>query len=183
MKRLLLLFSLLLSFTANAEVFYDINYFETLGSIKRKYPGAVYEKRKPAWLQPDEAFIKIYGRGMQHTVFVAFSDARETYKQWLRNPAFAGKEDDIRQMINLPDEDSLYVNWVRISYDNPIPIEKFKQKYGKSVCRTNDDFDEVCLFPDRAIEALLTNDKRFVIRADTDFTKPERERGLMSGNK
>lgn len=173
MKKILLSSLLALTSLAHAEVFYEIQFNDTLGNIKQKYPNASYEKLKPAWLKPDEAFIQISGVGMQNELKVHFWDFRPMFRELLNSPENKDNQ-GFKEASNETDDKALVVSWVRVVYKNPVPIDVFKRKYGKSSCKIDDDFNEVCEFPDRSISANLTKDGKFVHFADTSFTKKEK---------
>lgn len=170
---------LAISSLAQAEVFYGINYMETLGSIKKKYPGADYEVLTPAWLQPDQKFIWISGFGLRGNIGVIFIDPRPSLKISSRDETLPpGRRKLFASLAEQTDEDALMAIVVRIIYESPVEFDLFKKKYGTPVCYVNEDFRKLCKFSDRAMVAELSKDEKFVEIASSDFTAEERKRRL-----
>ena len=166
---------LAISSVAQAEVFYGIEHGDTLGDVKKMYPSANYRKLSPAWLQPDQSLIAMSGFGLAHELIILFSDMRPFFSEIkghggsdLNNWSFAN-------IAAQPDSDALKVEQVRVRYTHSVKIDSFKQKYGKSTCKDDDDFQKICVFPDRAITALLSEDGRFVLAAESNFTDKEKK--------
>lgn len=162
-----------------AEVFFEINYAMTLGDIKKIYPKAQYKKINASWVKDNDAFINISGPGLAVDLKVAFEDLRPATKNLL--PKISDSEnkeinDFYRLMIAQSDDEALTVEWVRIVYPSPIPIEIFKKRYGKpAACEHDESFSMQCRWPEKALLATLTSDEKFVTNAETSFTKTERQ--------
>jgi hypothetical protein len=194
MKNLLLVLSLLCG-AVHAEVLFGIQYSATLGMVKKLYPNAEYTKQKPAWLQPDEAFFKISGRGMSGEIFVAFVDPRPLWSTYTAEKAIAtlqstGKtptQEQVdhyinfaRSMASSSDDDALSISWVRWVPDRAIPLRKLESRYGKASCSLDEAFNTACSWAKRSLVASMGADGKAAMYLETDFTKTEREQGVVS---
>lgn len=172
------------SICSHAEVFSDIWYNDTLASIKKQFPKAVYKDRAPAWLQADERFIEIQGSGLAHRLLIHFSDIgpplkkivieKQQQTQSSTQQTIDWQADLLQRLTNTPDE-FILVEWVRIAYIEKVPISRFKARYGEPAsCKFDESFEQVCTWPKRGMTASLTEDGKFVYQADTRFTKEEK---------
>lgn len=166
---------LAISSVAQAEVFYGIEYMDTLADVKRKYPGAVFSRVRPAWLQQHQAYIEMTGSGISNKIVIIFEDIRPFLLSILNDGGDNPYENNLKTLLNQSDEDALKVAEVRLLYSPPIKIESFKKRYGQNTCRETEDFRKLCDFPGRAITALLTLDDRYVLMAISWFTDQERK--------
>lgn len=192
MKRLVLLLAMFCSL-AHSEVLFGVQHYATLGMVKKVYPNATYSKLKPAWLGPDEAFIRVSGSGMSGALMIAFIDNRPLWANRTREDALAflsavGREateaaidkyiTDSRVSAAKGDDEALYVNWVRWVPEGAIPLVKLESRYGKAACSMNEAFDTVCNWPKRALQATMTEDGKAAKMIDTVFTEEERSDGV-----
>ena len=164
---------------AQAEVFYGIEYMDTLADVKRKYPGAVFSRVRPAWLQPDQACVEMSGSGVSNKIVIIFEDIRPFFLSRLNYGGDNPYENNLKKLLGQSDDDALTVAEVRLLYSPPIKIESFKRRYGPNTCRETEDFRKLCDFPGRAITALLTPDEKSVFMALSWFTDKERAQILQ----
>lgn len=80
-----------------------------------------------------------------------------------------------RYQSNQGDDTGLTINWVRWIPDNPIPLERYKSKYGQPTeCGFSDgDLTPFCRWKEKALYATLSDDKKTVFQVDTSFTRDE----------
>lgn len=172
------------SICSHAEVFSDIWYNDTLASIKKQFPKAVYKDLAPAWLQADERFIEIHGPGLSHRLLIQFADIGPLVKEVAvedqeknQSPTqqqLAWRASLLWRLTNAPDE-FVVVESVRIVYSDKVPISRFKARYGEpESCKFNESFVQICTWPKRNMHANVTDDGKFVYQADTRFTKEEK---------
>lgn len=178
---LLFLFCSCLS-TARAEILQGINYVASLGDVKAVYPNATFTIETPAWLQPSQAFYTISGSGLSGSIKVLFSDSRPDARQRLwdnkTNPDF-DKSGFWKGLAGEQDNDALNVLWVRWVPLTPIPLDRYKQRYGNPTCSLNDVMQPICTWQSVALEASMTDDSKMVTFVTTVFTKAERQRGWL----
>lgn len=80
----------------SAETYRDIGPYDTLGDLKKMFPGATFTRRHPAWAQPTDVMYEVAGSGMSGTIVVKFYDSRPEYKKVL--------EDELTQRKMILDE-------------------------------------------------------------------------------
>lgn len=161
---------------AQSEVFFNIDYGDTLGELKKKFGGAKFEKIKPGWLTEKDAFFRISGIGLTAEFYVAFEDLRPGYKS-----SANANSDILKYLASQNDDDALTVEWVRIIYQSKVPLEIFSKKYGKPTkCEPDQSFSNMCYWPERNMEANMSDDNRFVLHATSGFTKPEKQLGYLN---
>lgn len=180
-------------FSSYAEVLQDIRYGTTLNKLKAQYPNAIYKVEKPAWLQPNEAFITVSGAGMSGQMKVAFNDSRPYWAAYTREDAIklfngisAGDIDEkvegllsyAKQLSTSVDGEALTVDWVRWVPPAPIPLTKVSGRYGKPRCMVNDIFENVCEWKSRALIATLDDSGKQVISLESTYTDLEKRQGL-----
>lgn len=164
---------------ARAEILGGIEYMMTLGQIKKIYPNAEYSKQVPAWLTEDEAFYKITGSGMTVEYRVSFVDVRQLYKKVLLNPSSNLDQDVLEayQRAQLAsDDDALRAQWVRMVHVTPVPLERYKAKYGKPKCLYDKEMQFLCEWESLALTATMSDDEKSVITLTTSFSKKDIER-------
>jgi hypothetical protein len=178
---------------ASSEILQGINYWATLGEVKATYPNAKFEPVMAAWVTKDQAFIKITGRGLPGTIYIAFEDTRQ---QWVgfdeskassllekmgKIPTRENIESAIKvadQLSKLNENEGLRVEWVRWIPDSSISKERVEGRYGKSKCEFNDDFQPICTWKSRALTSRMSDDGKQVLFFETTFTPEEKEKGL-----
>lgn len=171
----------LFSGVSKAEVFFGINYAATLGEIKSSYPKAQYVKLNSAWITESDAFIKITGAGLGVDIRVAFEDLRPAAKKLFllenqKTEADQMVSDGFKSMMAKTDDEALTVEWVRLTYMSPIPIDVFKKRYGNpSKCEHDESFNLMCRWPEKALIAGMSADGKFVTNAESSFTKSEKQ--------
>lgn len=174
----LIAFLLTISSAAHAEIFYGIEYADTLGDVKKKYPGAVFKNISPAWLQPEEKFMNMTGVGINNKISIIFSDSRPFFLSVSKNQSSELFRNISNTIANQSNDDALTVAEVRVTYKSPIKIGLFKKRYGASTCYENEEFVKICKFPDSALTAILTDDGNFVRIAISRFTDGEKKQSL-----
>ena len=177
MKSIILL-AAVLSFSAHSEIIQGIQWEDTLGQVKQRYPNALFQSAKPAWLQQDQAFFVISGSGMSGTLRILFDDVRplliKDLKENENNPDYQFRDTFKRLSVAL-DNDALTVNWVRWTPDKPIPIDRYKQRYGNPVCSFDDSMNPICKWLSVSLEAQMSDDQKLVMFVTTTFTKEEKQ--------
>lgn len=174
-----ILFVLLLSVTAigHAEILQEVNWMDSLGDVKKVYPNATYTRMTPAWLKNDESFIKITGPGLRGTILILFDDSRPSFKNSLTqnadDPDYKDRE-LFTAMSKKPDDTALTVSWVRWVPDQPLPLERFKQRYGIPKCDYDQTMEPYCKWGNKALDAAMSDDKKLVLSITTIFTKAEK---------
>lgn len=168
---------LLLSSAAYAENLHGINFMDSLGEVKQKYPHAIYKKEKPAWLPPSESFFTISGAGLPGLLKIDFSDGRPYFtseiKKHIDDPDWPYK-DSFDKQGTATDDEALSVNWVRWVPEVPIPIDRYKKKYGSPVCDFDSSMMPFCKWPLVGLDAQMSEDNKFVLFVTTNFTKLEK---------
>lgn len=172
------------SFCSHAEVFGDIWYRDSLSGIKKTYPKASYVQKSPAWLQEDNKFIEVKGSGLPYQILIHLNDEVKDLKGILDDlyrtdgdakPADIEWRKDLATRLRNSPEDFIRVEWVRIVYQEKIPLSRFKSRYGEpSSCKFDESFIQVCTWKKRAMTAQVTDDGKFVLMAETEFTKEEK---------
>ncbi len=71
--------------SVRSETYRDIGPYDTLGDLKKMFPGATFTRVHPAWAQPSDVMYEIKGRGMSGTTIVKFYDPRPEYKKALED--------------------------------------------------------------------------------------------------
>ena len=173
------------SVLANAEILHDVFPFESLKQIKSTYPKASFTALSPAWLKENQAFYSMSGSGFPGTLMLIFDDSRTLGKdRYLalncdsdveRSDLDKRKCDVWRSVKNRPVDDALTISWVRWVPAAPIPIDRYKSRYGEP---TKVEFSPMDMTPyaewtSIALTAQLSDDKRLVLYVDTAFTKAE----------
>jgi len=183
MRKLLLLAMITFCSITHAEILADINFYESLRMVQKRYPNARFENVNAAWLKPEERFIKISGAGLGKVIRVKFDDLRSIKKNVLLKDfeqfSEASKETIIK-INRLPESDVLAVKWVRVTYDAVIPLSRFNLKYGKSICGNNQDMERECVWPKYALSAQVTDDDKSVLFLTSVFTASEQDSGIRS---
>jgi hypothetical protein len=168
-------FALIFCINANAEIFKGVNYYSTLGNIRKNLPNATFQKLTPAWLTEKDGFYKISGQGFGGNLYIKFDDARPFLKTLIK-----GNEADSdywKKEANASDNDALTVDWVRWVPDSPVPKEKAVSKYGTPKCSVADDFSNICTFDKFSVVASMDDSGKNILGFDTYFTKNERQIG------
>jgi hypothetical protein len=167
-----------------AETYKGIGPLDTLGDLKSKFPGAVFEKLDPAWAGEKDVLYSITGSGMSGTIVVKFLDSRVSVRQALDEYQPGGKDRDVNFYERWANEENtgLSVVWVRWIPDAPIPLQRFLTKYGPP---EKSDFSEERLQPykwwvSKGLQAYLSDDGKFVVRVDFEFTGKEYEQAFKA---
>ena len=183
MKRVLVAVSAcaaLFTGASRAEVFFGVTYEASLGDIKKLYPNAQYTKVTTAWLTENEAFFKVTGSGLGGELRIAFTDYRPGMRKLAQETTDQELAETYRKAASKSEDESLRVDWVRLIYTSPIPLEAFKKKYGQPTpCSHDETFDLKCRWPAKAIVANMSKDGNFVHSADTSFTQQEKRDGYQ----
>jgi hypothetical protein len=176
---LVLLFSGLL----RAEELQGVQPTDTLGDIKKKFPNAQFTRVKAAWVTDEQDFFSMWGSGFPGTLYLAFTDGRPGLrKQLAEQPPPADGDASARQvrevvqgLANQSDDEALTINWVRWVPAQPIPLQRYKSKYGEPTkCDFSpDDMRPFCQWDKRALVVNLSDDQKFVLSAESSFTREE----------
>jgi hypothetical protein len=164
---------LCISAAASAETYHKIGPLDTLGDVKQRFPGAELERLTPAWAQEDDALFRISGPGLSGTIVVKFFDSRPGW----RKDAESTDDPDFKQFAQkMADEsdDAMSVHWVRWVPDQPIPLGRFVSKYGSPLEKGfAEDLQPYRTWTQRGLTAYLSDDERYVVRVDFEFTNAE----------
>lgn len=173
-------FAALIAGASKEEVFLGVTYEASLGDIKKLYPYAQYTKLTPAWLTENEAFFKITGSGLSGELRIAFTDYRPGMRKFAQETTDQELAETFRKSASKSENESLRVNWVRLIYTTPVPLEAFKKKYGQPTsCAHDETFDLKCTWLDKAMVANMSKDGDSVSSADTSFTRQEKKDGYQ----
>ncbi|MEI8305345.1 MAG: hypothetical protein WCG13_18870 [Burkholderiales bacterium] len=175
----------MLSAACDAEVLHNIEPLDTLGSIKKKYPNATLTRVKAAWVTEDQDFFRLEGSGFPGELMIAFRDgragfrleaARKREEAIAAGKSEAGARSVFEDFANESDDEALSVDWVRWVPSRPIPLERYKSKYGEPTkCDfTADSMAPFCQWMPRLLLVMLTDDKKLVLSVEAAFTKAER---------
>lgn len=179
-------FSSLISASCIAEVLHNIEPLDTLGDIKKKYPNATLTRVKAAWVTEDQDFFSLEGPGFPGSLKIAFWDNRPEFRRdaeaaRLNRPADKPDSESAMERVSnyladRPDDDALHVNWVRWVPTAPIPMSRYRAKYGEpSKCEFSEDtMEPYCLWGARALTVRLTDDQKQVLMIEAGFTSAER---------
>ena len=183
-----LLALVLLPQVTSAEVCRNIQYMDTLGSLKSKYPNATFTELHPGWATEEDALYTITGLGMPGTTTVKFNDIRPTVRKYL---ADAKAEDDSSKvdywagMLRDFGDDSIQVAWVRWRPSEPIPLSRYVSKYGPLGAKKfrEDDMKPYYEWPSKGVEVYLADSENMVESVEFTFTKQDqidayRSRGM-----
>jgi hypothetical protein len=169
--------------SAQAEELHGVRAADILGDVKKKFPNATFTRIKAAWVTSDSDFFSMSGNGFPGTLYLAFSDERPRYKkefQETKEPADDNKSAKFdRELLwkwaNEGDDEALIVKWVRWAPPDPIPLQRYKSKYGEPTkCDFSDeDMRPYCQWSRHALLAKLTDDQKQVVYVESDFTREE----------
>jgi hypothetical protein len=165
----------------HAEIFQNINYMETLGQIKTKFPNAKYEKVYPAWLEKYNSLISIEGPGLGVVITIVFFDQRIIIRDEIDKQNLSQNDitDRFKKVLKLEDDYALRVKNVRVIYTDLIPMSTFKKRYGAPAkCEHNENFEFKCIWPKKNMLASMTNDGNSVEYAESWFTEKEKKIGI-----
>ena len=172
-----------------AEIYKDFLPYDSLATIKTKYPNAKLDPIKAAWLKDDEAFIGLSGVGILGSTNLKFSTSDNFLKMLItynqdqidKNPTADNSINEERikkynESLNLPLDDRLTLDWLRWISPDPIPLERLISKYGKpdKFDFLADTFQPYCLWDKKGVLANLSDDKKFVYSIEYYFTDEDR---------
>jgi hypothetical protein len=165
----------LISSTALAEIYQGIGPLDNLGDVKAKFPGAVYENIKAAWVTDEDALYKISGTGISGSIYVKFTDSRPAFRKMAQESESNEPNEVINSLAQESDEKALSVSWVRWVPVQPIPLQRFILKYGNPSKSGFDDQDlaPYKLWENRGISAFISDNEKYVVRVDYSFTTQE----------
>jgi hypothetical protein len=166
---------ILLSTTAQAEIYRDISPLSSFGEVKNLFPGASFKRTFPAWAQKSDVMYQITGSGISGTIIVKFDDLRSTWKEMAEEVENEESKASLLEMSNQTDEEAMEVSWVRWVPDGPVPIKRFISKYGKPEKSgfSDEDYQPYRKWITKGVLAYLSDDETHVIRIDFLFTKEE----------
>lgn len=176
----------------HAEIYKGIAPLNTLSDLKQRFPGADFEKLKPAWAQATDVLYSVTGAGLTGTIVVKFIDPRPWYQDLLdqsrgtpeeRREQSGGTLNETPQQERLRAlaqgaDDGITVEWVRWIPDRPISLQRFIAKYGPPTKSdfTEDDFQPYREWSARGLIAFLDDAAKSVVRVDYVFTADEQRR-------
>ena len=166
---------------AHSEILQGIAPLDTLGDVKHKYPNAVITAVKAAWVTEDQAFYSLSGQGFPGVIYIAFEDDRPGYRKQLAAPSAMGAASEAAQvallapLANQSDDAALTVMWTRWVPEQPIPMARYKAKYGQP---TKCDFQTAtmqpyCSWESRSLMVNLSDDQLKVLTVEAHFTDAE----------
>lgn len=169
------LFCALVHVPATAEILFGIEPLSTLGDVKKRYPGATFTRIKAAWVQDDQVFLEMTGTGFPGKLRIAFTDFRVAFKREAeRREAVGDAADFHRQMAAASEDDGLEVEWLRWAPEKPMPLERFKTKYGEPKCGyDSDSMQPFCEWTSRDVRAHVSDDMKLVGHITVGFTRAE----------
>lgn len=160
---------------AEAEIYQGIGPLDTMADLKMKYPHATFEQLHPAWAQEQDVMYSITGHGLSGLIIVKFVDHRPEYR---RRSLAATDEATITlltHLMNLSDDDSLGVDWVRWIPAAIIPLQRLVAKVGPPEEKgfASDDLQPYRHWAKKGLVAYLSDDEKTVVRIDYEFTPTE----------
>jgi hypothetical protein len=175
--------ALAISQLAAAEELHGVQATDKLGEIRAKFPNAVFTRVKAAWVTSEEDFFSMTGKGFPGTLYLAFTDSRPKARKRLSEEPETAEDDKSKQTMrallqkwaNESDDDALMVKWIRWVPPEPIPMQRYKAKYGEpTTCDFGiSDMQPYCEWKSNALVASLSDDQKYVLRVESDFTKAE----------
>lgn len=173
---------MIVALAASAEIYGGIGPLDTLGNVKTKYPGATYERLKPAWGQPEDALYAVKGQGISGSIVINFYDSRPIFRQLLATATSAEDKKMFNELARQSDEEAFSVEWVRWMPDSPISLQRFISKYGDPDQRgfADDDMQPYRFWKTKGLTAYLSDSEAFVVRVDFHFTEEERRQAYQA---
>lgn len=180
-----LIFFFLFSNIASAEIYKDFLPYDSLATIKTKYPNAKLEDIKAAWLKTNESFIGLTGVGISGTINLKFSNNDDYWKSTVennqheieKNPTSdnSNREATIKTLnesLNLPLDQRLTLDWLRWVPPQAIPFDRIVNKYGKpEKCDFEvDTYQPYCAWASKGVSVNLSDDKKYVYFIEYTFT-------------
>lgn len=166
--------------SAASEIYMGIEPYSSLGDVKQLFPSATIERLKPAWAQKEDVLCQITGKGLSGTIIVKFHDPRPMFTELASEQSAAQPNTEVaniwEELANEPDDGALSVQWVRWIPYAQISLKRVIAKYGKPSYAgfRDDDLMPLRSWPNRAMSAYLSDDEKFVIFIDFNFTEKER---------
>jgi hypothetical protein len=152
---------------ALGEILHGVYPLETFGEIRAKYPNGAFKRVYAAWVKPSQAFYSMEGSGFPGKLMLLFDDERPGSKE--RYTTAKCEADVVRDdtqaflcvwykaSMERKDDDALSISWVRWVPETPIPIERYKAKYGEP---TKIDYSSIDMKPYAYWGAAEINGKR-----------------------
>ena len=176
------------SFVA-AEILHDVGPLDSLGDIKKKYPNATLQVVKAAWVTESEGFYSLEGNGFPGKLYLAFRDSRGYWRNVASKADASASAGDsaasapwATRMAALSEDDALNIKWVRWVPASPLPLERYKSKYGEPAkCDfLSDSMSPFCSWPARDLVVNLSDDRKFVLSAEASFTQAEQRAAWLA---
>src|ERR1700726_1405876 len=160
---------------ADAEIYQGIGPADTMADLKAKFPHATFTQLHPAWAQEQDVMYSIAGAGLSGLIIVKFVDHRPEYR---RRSLAVTDEATIKlltSLMNLSDDDSFGVDWVRWIPAAPVPLQRLVAKYGPPEEKgfASDDLQPYRRWATKGLIAYLSDDEKTVMRIDYEFTQAE----------
>jgi hypothetical protein len=183
------LYCLTFAISARAEIYKDFVPNDTLASIKARYPNASFETIKAAWVKENESFVRLTGLGISGTINLKFSTADWLWMDLIKNnqdiieknPADDNSKIEelnktYNDMLNLPIDQKLGLDWLRWVPIQPIPFDRLVNKYGSpEKCDFDaENFQPYCGWSSKGVTANLSDDKKLVYSIEYNFTDVDR---------
>jgi hypothetical protein len=196
MRNLIFVLALLFSLAAHAEIYQGIKPYSTLGDIKKKFPNAQMISVKAAWVTESEGFFLLKGTGLPGSTYLAFRDYRPSYTKRYNEtkiaianaqqiPVSSERDGDIAKLqavekifyslATQTDDEAYDIEWVRWVPDNPIPVARYIEKFGRpsKIGFKDDTMEPFNEWESRKMQATLSDDKKFVLAVEYLFTGKE----------
>lgn len=172
---LLLLATTVVVVDGHCEIYRGIGPLADLADMKGMFPGATLEKLTPAWAQDHDVLYQITGKGMSGTIVVKFYDGRPAWRRRAEEAEDPEQKAMLEEWANAS-EDTISVEWVRWIPDRAIPLQRFISKYGTPESKgfADEDLQPFRYWHARGLTAFLSDDEKFVVRVDFEFTVSER---------
>lgn len=202
-KLLLLVYFLIVSSVVNAEVYQGITASSTLGDIKKKFPHASISVVNAAWVTTSDGFYSMSGVGLPGLAYLAFSDSRPWFANEIakqkkiieEQQALPDSEDKTKKLksaneilefytpfANESDDDALVISWIRWVPAAPIPIARYRAKFGAptKTAFKDDTMQPYSVWMGKGLSATLSDDQKFVVNVEYSFTPAERVAGCRA---
>jgi hypothetical protein len=179
--------------SARCELLHEVQPFDSLGDIKKKYPNAYFSRVKAAWVNENQDFFSMGGQGFPGTLYLAFTDRRPYWRAEIKKSENVDAEQHsalfgsilaaqekrnkeiAEKLATESDDDALLISWVRWVPREAIPMQRFKSKYGEpNKCDfSSTDMTPYCIWKNRNLIVNLSDDQKMVLTVESQFTKEE----------
>ncbi len=169
---------------ARAIVYPSIPVNANVNDIRAAFPRATIEdvSTSVGWLKANERLMSISGGGLGGTIYVKMSDMRPIWEKLYREAEVGSKaEAFFDERRRYPEDKTFQTDWVRMSFDRPVPLANIVERFGKfhKKALRNDDYSRYVAWtsgPNNGLSAQLSDDGKKVESLDYNPTAAEIEK-------